>query len=115
MRKIIPLVLFLATTSFSAFALDGSIGIHDPSTVIKCDGNYYVCGTGRGVSFLVSSNGFDWQRGGRAFETIPDSVKSYVPKNNGSGVWAPDVIKVGEQYYVYYAVSSWGSLCPRSV
>jgi arabinan endo-1,5-alpha-L-arabinosidase len=109
MRKIIPLVLFLATTSFSAFALDGSIGIHDPSTVIKCDGNYYVCGTGRGVSFLVSSNGFDWRRGGRAFEIIPDSVKSYVPKNNGSGVWAPDVIKVGDQYYVYYAVSSWGS------
>jgi arabinan endo-1,5-alpha-L-arabinosidase len=110
MKKIIPLFLFLAASSSPAFALDGSIGIHDPSTVIKCDGNYYVAGTGRGVSFLVSSNGFDWQRGGgRAFEKIPDSVKSYVPKNDGSGVWAPDIIKVGDQYYVYYAVSSWGS------
>src|SRR5208282_1257036 len=25
-----------------AWALDGMIGIHDPSTVIQCDGNYYV-------------------------------------------------------------------------
>jgi len=43
------------------------------------------------------------------FDRIPESVKSYVPKNDGSGVWAPDVIKVGGQYYLYYAVSSWGS------
>ncbi len=58
---------------------------------------------------LVSSNGFDWQRGGRVFDRIPDSVKSYVPLNDGAGVWAPDVIKVGDQYFVYYAVSKWGS------
>jgi arabinan endo-1,5-alpha-L-arabinosidase len=109
-----PVAWFCALTVFAAagvpaWALEGAIGIHDPSTVIKCDGNYYVFGTGRGASFLVSSNGFDWQRGGRIFDSIPDSVKSFVPKNNGSGVWAPDIVKVGSQYYLYYAVSAWGS------
>ena len=84
------------------------IGIHDPSTVIKCDGNYYVFGTGRGISVLTSSNGFDWQRGGRVFDRIPDSVKSFVPKNDGQSVWAPDITRLNGQYYLYYAVSAVG-------
>ena len=71
-----------------------------------CDGNYYVFGTGHGIPFLTSSNGFNWKRGGKIFETIPESVKSYVPKNNGSGVWAPDVIKLNGEYYLYYSVSA---------
>jgi len=32
-----------------------------------------------------------------------------VPKNDGTGVWAPDIVRVGDQFYLYYAVSSWGS------
>lgn len=91
-----------------ALALEGAIGVHDPSTVIKCDGNYYVFGTGRGISVLTSSNGFDWQRGQRVFDRISDSVKSFVPKNDGQSVWAPDIITLNGEYYLYYAVSSWG-------
>ena len=93
----------------SARALEGTVRTHDPSTVITCDGHYYVYGTGRGISVLTSSNGFDWERGGRVFDRIPDSVLAYVPKNDGQGVWAPDVIQLSGQYYLYYAVSSWGS------
>ena len=105
-----PLLLFsmLTLAGAPAWALDGVIGIHDPSTVVQCDGNYYVFGTGRGISVLTSSNGFDWQRGGRVFDRIPDSVKSFVPKNDGQSVWAPDIIKLNGQYYLYYAISSWG-------
>jgi arabinan endo-1,5-alpha-L-arabinosidase len=95
--------------SISAFALDGAIGIHDPSTVVKCAGNYYVFGTGRGLPFLVSSNGFDWRRGGRVFTRIPDSVKEFVPLNNGTDIWAPDIILLNGKFYLYYAVSKWNS------
>jgi arabinan endo-1,5-alpha-L-arabinosidase len=90
------------------FALDGMIGIHDPSTVVQCDGSYYVFGTGRGISVLTSTNGFDWQHGGRVFEHVPDSVHQYCPKNDGQEVWAPDIIKLNGEYYLYYAISSWG-------
>ena len=92
----------------SLFALEGQLGIHDPSTVILCDGDYYVFGTGRGIPFLTSSNGFDWRRGGNVFDRVPDSVKSFVPKNNGSDIWAPDIIRLNGQYYLYYSISSWG-------
>ena len=111
MKTILKLLLLspvFALLGAPAGALDGTIGIHDPSTVIKCDGNYYVFGTGRGISVLMSSNGFDWQRGGRIFDRIPDSVKSFVPKNDGQSVWAPDIIKLKAGYYLYYAISSWG-------
>ena len=94
--------------SVPALALDGMLGIHDPSTVIVCDGNYYVYGTGRGVSTLTSSNGFDWQRGQGVFDRVPDSVRNYCPKNDGASVWAPDVIKLNGEYYLYYSISSWG-------
>jgi arabinan endo-1,5-alpha-L-arabinosidase len=96
---------FLTTT---ARALNGMVGVHDPSTVIECDGSYYVYATGRGVSVLTSSNGFDWQRGQKVFDRVPDSVKKFVPLNDGQGVWAPDIIKLNGQYYLYYAISSWG-------
>jgi len=104
------LLLFplLALSAASAWALEGAIGIHDPSTVVKCDGNYYVFGTGRGISILTSSNGFDWQRNGRVFDRIPDSVRQFCPKNDGQNVWAPDIIKLKDEYYLYYAISSWG-------
>lgn len=100
--------LLLALSCVPLFALDGLIGVHDPSTVIECDGKYYCYGTGRGVSTMTSSNGFDWQRGGRVFDRVPDSVHQYCPKNDGAGVWAPDVIKLNGEYYLYYSISSWG-------
>ena len=44
-----------------ALALDGQFGIHDPSTVVQCDGKYYTYGTGG--SSLVSDDGWTWKRG----------------------------------------------------
>ena len=81
--RLAPLAfLWLVSTTF---ALDGQIGIHDPSTVIQCDGKYYTYGTG-GAS-LVSDDGWTWRRG-----TAPSR----------SGL-APDVIHIGDRYYMYVA------------
>ena len=66
-------------------ALDGEPYIHDPSTIIICDGKFYTFGTGGGG--LVSDDGWTWHRG---------AVRP------GGGV-APDVIKIGDRYYVTYA------------
>lgn len=70
-----------------AFALDGDIGIHDPSTVVMCDGKFYAYGTGG--SSLVSDDGWTWRRG----TTLPRR-----------GL-APDVIHIGDRYYVYVAAN----------
>lgn len=75
----------------AAFAqLEGEPFIHDPSTIALSDGKYYTFGTGR--SGLVSDDGWTWHAGG---------------VRPGGGV-APDIIKIGDRYYVAYAVGGGG-------
>jgi arabinan endo-1,5-alpha-L-arabinosidase len=83
--------------------------VHDPSTVVRFHGKYYVYSTGRGIPFYSSPDGATWTREGSVFAQIPDAVHAAVPKNDGTGVWAPDIIRVGGEFYLFYAVSSWGS------
>jgi len=72
-------------------------------------GKYYVFSTGRGAPFYSSPDTITWTREGSVFTAIPDAVHAAVPKNNGTDVWAPDIIRLNNQFYLYYAVSSWGS------
>ena len=51
-----PLILAAAVStllslwaSVPAMALDGEAYIHDPSTVMRCDGKFYTFGTGGGA------------------------------------------------------------------
>ncbi len=78
--------------------------VHDPSTVIQDHGNYYVYTTGRGIPILSSPDKVNWTRLGSVFIQIPEQVHAVVPKNNGTDVWAPDIIKLGDTFYLYYAV-----------
>ena len=64
--------------------------IHDPSTVVQSDGKYYTFGTGGGG--LISDDGWTWHSG---------AVRP------GGGL-APDVIKIGDRYYVAYASKGGG-------
>jgi len=64
--------------------------IHDPSTIMECDGKYYTFGTGGGG--LISEDGWTWNSG---------AVRP------GGGV-APDAIKIGDRYYVSYAKGDGG-------
>jgi arabinan endo-1,5-alpha-L-arabinosidase len=88
------IVLALATI---AFALDGQIGIHDPSTVVMCDGKYYTYGTGG--SSLVSDDGWTWRAG------------TALPRRG----LAPDVIHIGDRYYVYVAANIGGQATKAAV
>ncbi len=87
--KLILLAISLALGSITsiALALDGQIGIHDPSTIVQCNGKYYTYGTG-GTS-LVSDDGWNWRRG------------TALPRRG----LAPDVIHIGDRYYLYIAAN----------
>lgn len=93
MRKIlagVSLILFAAVFIYHSRAnsLDGQIGIHDPSTIVFCDGKYYTYGTGG--SSLISSDGWTWRQGPR------------LPRRG----LAPDVIHLGDKYFLYIAANS---------
>src|SRR5689334_7032676 len=80
-------LLFLLAAASLTFALDGDVGIHDPSTIAMSNGKFYTYGTGG--SALVSDDGWTWRRG-------------VSPPRRGL---APDVIHLGDRYYMYVAAN----------
>jgi arabinan endo-1,5-alpha-L-arabinosidase len=71
-------------------ALNGEPFIHDPSTLAFSDGKWFTFGTGGGG--LISEDGWTWHSGAA---------------RPGGGV-APDVIKIGDRYYMSYAKGGGG-------
>lgn len=76
----------VALTS-GVLALDGQVGIHDPSTIVRCDGKFYTYGTGG--TALVSDDGWTWRRG-------------VTPPRRGM---APDLIHLRDRYVLYVAAN----------
>jgi arabinan endo-1,5-alpha-L-arabinosidase len=85
--KTIPRLLLAAAAGLvfasSAFALEGSVAIHDPSTLMVDNGRFYTFGTGGAP--LVSDDGWTWRAGTR-------------PPDTGL---APDIVKLGDRFYLY--------------
>jgi len=90
--KILGLTAFLIVSiTQTLLAQIGKPFIHDPSTIVECDGKYYTFGTGGGG--LISEDGWTWNGGG---------------VRPGGGA-APDAIKIGNRYLVAYGATGGSS------
>lgn len=87
--RLISMAVF-AVVSATAFAQEGQPWIHDPSTIMECDGKYYTFGTGGGG--LISEDGWNWYPGA---------------ERPGGGA-APDAMKIGNRYLVAYSSTGGG-------
>ena len=86
------------------FALDGDPGLHDPSTIVQADGKFYVYATGNGLPFSVSDDGWTWRRAGSVMQAVPGGRPGPdVIARGGNNSWAPDIIRVGDKYFLYYS------------
>ncbi len=85
-------LLLLGGTAYaqSSTSRSGKPFIHDPSTIMYCDGKYYTFGTGGGG--LISEDGWLWNKG---------AVRP------GGGA-APDAIKIGDRYLIAYSATGGG-------
>ena len=85
-------------------ALDGQPGMHDPSTVVVHDGKFYVYATGGGLPIAISDDGWTWRRAGTLMQALPGGRPGPdVIARGGNNTWAPDVIRSGDKYFVYYS------------
>ncbi len=89
------------------WTLSGDLEAHDP-VIIRQGDAWYVFTTGVGINIKRSLDGQQWQNIGRVFETQPAWHKQMIPQNDGN-LWAPDIFYHQGKYYLYYAVSSFGS------
>ncbi|MCH7403036.1 family 43 glycosylhydrolase [Belliella kenyensis] len=85
----------------------------DPS-VLEHEGIFYAYGTEDNwgnegghklVPIVKSKDLVNWELAGTAFPSKPTW------KDQG-GLWAPDVVKVGNQFFMYYSYSTWGDPNP---
>ena len=80
----------------------------DPSTIVKCKGEFWVFYTGRGIPSFHSKDLVKWEPGPAVFQTAPEWIATTVPENRNMNYWAPDVIRLGDRYWLYYSVSTGG-------
>ncbi|KAF4628192.1 hypothetical protein G7Y89_g9961 [Cudoniella acicularis] len=87
-------------------ACSGACWAHDPSVIQRTsDGLYFKFNTGSGIQIATSSSlSGPWTLEGYAL-----SGGSIIDQTGNTDLWAPDVHKVGSLYYMYYAVSTFGS------
>jgi arabinan endo-1,5-alpha-L-arabinosidase len=94
------LILAIAPT----LALDGQPAMHDPSTVIEAGGKFYVYATGAGLPAFQSEDGWTWHRAGGVMQAVPGGKPGpEVIAKGGNNSWAPDIIRSGDKYFLYYA------------
>lgn len=84
---------------------------HDP-VMIKQGDTFYVYGTGtdkqgRHILLRTSKDLIHWTARGGVFPEIPAWARSDVPGTQD--MWAPDVHFFNGRYYLYYAVSTFGT------
>lgn len=94
----------------------GSHNVHDPS-IIKTGEYYYAYSTDvawghairAGLQIRRSKDLVEWKTVGWVFEGLPAKGAAFIRQNNSEpfgSLWAPYVLKVGNEYRLYYSLSS---------
>ncbi|PWW80504.1 Glycoside Hydrolase Family 43 protein [Tuber magnatum] len=87
-------------------ACSGACNVHDPAVICRTsDGTYFRFSTGNKIQIATSSSlSGPWTNKG---SVLPSGSEINLAGNKD--LWAPDVTKVGDTYYLYYSVSTFGS------
>jgi hypothetical protein len=88
----------------------GNYYLHDPGTLIKDGGSYFIYGDGQGISGLTTTDLRNWSEVSPVFPNSPPAwTSNSVPGFTGY-FWAPDIAYFNGRYNLYYACSQWGTI-----
>lgn len=86
-------------------------GVHDP-TIIQEGNTYYLVSTDTtqpltsGVPIRSSKDLIHWKFEKTALDGVPKEAQQW---SHAKQLWAPDILKVGSEYRMYYSASTFGS------
>ena len=83
--------------------------VHDPSTIVFSDGKYHLFATGEFIPTRNSRDLIHWEKGPAILQEVPAWMRQLVPKADGKFVWAPDIIRNKNQWWLFYSYSTFGS------
>lgn len=107
---------YASIAPFTNYTQWGPYNVHDPSIVKS--GEYFYCfstdvGYGitikPGIQIRKSKDLIQWQFVGWAFNGLPSLGANYIKQAGGTpfeSLWAPYIMKVNNQYRLYYSLSS---------
>ena len=101
-----------ARTTASIVLTGATSPVHDPA-ILADGGRYYLFTTGHagdaaGLLGLRTSDDLKhWTLRGGSYAALPVWAANAVP--GATGMWAPDISKAGDEYRLYYSVSTFGS------
>lgn len=92
----------------------GARHAHDPTAVRDDDGTFYLFSTDAysggpvraGVQVRRSRDLVDWEFHGWALDGVPEAGARW---SGAAGLWAPDVVRVGDEWRMYWSASTFGS------
>jgi len=95
-------------------SLWGGRNAHDPTAVRDDDGVYWLFSTDArsdgpvrgGAQIRRSDDLITWTFYGWALDGVPDEAAAW---SGATGLWAPEVVRVGSQWRMYYSASTFGS------
>ncbi|RTQ48153.1 T9SS type A sorting domain-containing protein [Hymenobacter gummosus] len=111
LRLLVLLLGLSALLSPAAHALQGNDNCHDPSSIVKDGGKYWIFTTGTGIYGMYSTDLVNWQSGSRPVflaGQYPSWISGKVPGFSGD-FWAPECVYRNGKFYLYYSVSTFGS------
>jgi len=82
---------------------------HDPSTMIFDGSRYYIFADGQGISQIYSTDMRNWNYTTPVFPGNPPPWTTNVVPSFTGYFWAPDIVYLNHQYYLYYVCSEWGT------
>lgn len=96
-----------------SIALTGNTSpVHDPAILLD-NGTYHLFTTGNAgdaegfLGLRTSTDLTDWTLRGGSYAALPAWAAAAVP--GATGMWAPDIVKVGNEYRLYYSLSTFGT------
>lgn len=101
-----------ASAAPPGLSLSGDLtGVHDPAIIREGD-TWSLFSTSHLdqppglIHIRTSSDLRHWSLSGAVFRTLPVWADERVPGTRG--LWAPDIVRVGDEYRLYYSVSTFG-------
>lgn len=102
-------LIFLALATPAAHAAGPlPLRVHDPATPLRMDGQWWLYATGRLVQASRSRDLVNWEKLPPVLARAPAWAKEVAPNNKRDHYWAPDLIRLGDRYALYYSVSEFG-------
>ena len=106
-----PRVLATPTVPPAAYpnpgAVDGDVGVHDPTIVKTPAGGYLLAHTGDNIALKTSADRTTFRNAGQVFPNGAPWATAYT--GGSRNLWAPDLSYHNGRYHLYYSASTFGS------